>query len=169
MRQAKGAICREYKIHWDTLQRILTYAEPPTYEPKQPRKKPKIGEFVPIIHEILKSDQQVHRKQRHTAKRIFERLQVEHEYEGGYGGQVLLDPGGGSQDLRELSIIKNYAAREPFDARQCLVTLNDGVSTEKLPQLCPCLQKMDTVSASPSSEHHCDAPTESLRTPADWR
>ena len=83
---SKRAICREYKIHWDTLQRILTYAEPPKYEQKEPRKKPKIGEFVPIIHEILKSDQQVHRKQRHTAKRIFERLQVEHEYEGGYTG-----------------------------------------------------------------------------------
>jgi transposase len=83
---SKRAICREYKLHWDTLQRILTYAEPPRYEQKRPRKKPKIGEFVPIIQEILKSDQQVHRKQRHTAKRIFERLQAEHEYEGGYTG-----------------------------------------------------------------------------------
>jgi uncharacterized tellurite resistance protein B-like protein len=79
---SKRAICREYKLHWDTLQRILTYAEPPKYEQKRPRKKPKIGEFVPIIREILKSDQQVHRKQRHTVKRIFERLQAEHEYEG---------------------------------------------------------------------------------------
>jgi len=83
---SKRAICREYGIHWDTLQRILRYAEPPEYEQKGPRKKPKIGEFVPIIQEILKSDQQVHRKQRHTAKRIFERLQAEHEYEGGYTG-----------------------------------------------------------------------------------
>jgi len=30
---SKRAICREYKIHWDTLQRILTYAEPPSGEP----------------------------------------------------------------------------------------------------------------------------------------
>ena len=67
---SKRAICQEYKIHWDTLQRILAYPEPPKYEQKRPRKKPKLGDFVPIIHEILKSDQQVHRKQRHTAKRI---------------------------------------------------------------------------------------------------
>jgi hypothetical protein len=66
----KRAICREYKLHWDTLQRILKYPEPPKYEQKRPRKNPKIGEFVPIIHEILESDQQVHRKQRHTAKII---------------------------------------------------------------------------------------------------
>ena len=83
---SKRAICREYNIHWDTLQRILTYPEPPKYEQKKPREKPKIGKFVPIIHEILKSDQQVHRKQRHTAKRIFARLRDEHHYEGGYTG-----------------------------------------------------------------------------------
>jgi len=34
--------------------------------------------FVPIIEDILKSDRQVHRKQRHTARRIFERLRDEH-------------------------------------------------------------------------------------------
>jgi transposase len=83
---SKRAICREYKIHWDTLQRMLQHAEPPAYRQQEPRKKPKIGAFVPIIHEILKRDQQVHRKQRHTAKRIFERLQAEHEYAGGYTG-----------------------------------------------------------------------------------
>ena len=83
---SKRAICREYKIHWDTLQRILTYPEPPKYEQEKPRAKPKIGKFLPIIHEILKSDQQVHRKQRHTAKRIFARLRDEHHYEGGYTG-----------------------------------------------------------------------------------
>jgi transposase len=83
---SKRAICREYKLHWDTLQRILKYPEPPEYQQEEPRKKPKIGEFLPIIHEILASDRQVHRKQRHTAKRIFERLQAEHEYEGGYTG-----------------------------------------------------------------------------------
>lgn len=83
---SKRAICQEYKIHWDTLQRILAYPEPPKYEQKRPRKKPKLGDFVPIIHEILKSDQQVHRKQRHTAKRIFERLQREHKYQGGSTG-----------------------------------------------------------------------------------
>ncbi len=31
----------------------------------------------------MKSDRQVHRKQRHTAKRIFERLRDEHAYDGG--------------------------------------------------------------------------------------
>jgi transposase len=83
---SKRAICREYKIHWDTLQRILAHPEPPKYEQKEARTKPKIGDFLPIIDEILKSDRQVHRKQRHTAKRIFERLRDEYKYRGGYTG-----------------------------------------------------------------------------------
>ena len=83
---SKRAICREYDIHWETLQRILAHPEPPKYEQKEARAKPKIGEFLPIIDEILKSDQQVHRKQRHTVKRIFERLRVEYKYQGGYTG-----------------------------------------------------------------------------------
>lgn len=83
---SKRALCREYNIHWDTLQRILTYPEPPKYEQEKPRQKPKIGKFLPIIDEILENDQQVHRKQRHTAKRIFARLRDEHHYEGGYTG-----------------------------------------------------------------------------------
>lgn len=36
-----------------------------------------------MIHEILESDKKVHRKQRHTAQRIFERLRDEHGYDGG--------------------------------------------------------------------------------------
>ncbi len=39
--------------------------------------------FEPIIEEILKSDRQVHRKLRHTARRIFERLRDEHADVGG--------------------------------------------------------------------------------------
>ena len=81
---SKRAACREYEIHWDTLQKILEHVEPPGYQRTQPRAKPKIDPFVDLIHEILKTDQQAPRKQRHTAKRIFDRLREEHGYEGGY-------------------------------------------------------------------------------------
>ena len=79
---SKRAACAEYEIHWETLQKILTHTEPPGYRRTKPRTS-KLDPFLPIIHEILKSDRQVHRKQRHTAKRIFERLRDEHEYPGG--------------------------------------------------------------------------------------
>ena len=79
---SKRAACREYEIHWQTLEKILSHSEPPGYQTTKPR--PSIVDpFLPIIEEILKSDRQVHRKQHHTARRIFERLRDEHGYVGG--------------------------------------------------------------------------------------
>ena len=40
--------------------------------------------FTGVIDAILEADHQVPRKQRHTAKRIFERLRDEHGFDGGY-------------------------------------------------------------------------------------
>jgi transposase len=39
--------------------------------------------FLPIIHQVLEEDRQAPKKQRHTARRIFERLREEHGYQGG--------------------------------------------------------------------------------------
>lgn len=82
--QSKRSVCQEFDIHWDTLTKVLEHSEPPGYRQGQPRHKPKIGPFLAVIEEILRQDQKVHRKQRHTKRRIFERLQREHEYPGGY-------------------------------------------------------------------------------------
>ena len=80
---SKRQACRDYKVPWRTLERILEYVEPPGYQLKQPRSKRKLDPFLPIIHEILEQDRQAPRKQRHTAQRIFDRLVAEHEYDGG--------------------------------------------------------------------------------------
>lgn len=79
---SKRAACTEYGIHWDTLTKILTHAEPPGYRRTKPRSS-KLEPFLTVIHKILESDRKVHRKQRHTAQRIFERLRDEHDYDGG--------------------------------------------------------------------------------------
>lgn len=81
---SKRAACREYEISWHTLAKMLTHDEPPGYRQTQPRGKPVLEPFLPIIHEILKSDRQAPKKQRHTATRIFHRLRDEHGYSGGY-------------------------------------------------------------------------------------
>jgi len=81
---SKRAICREYNIHWDTLRKILQHEEPPGYRRKRPRPTPVLGPFRSIIHEILQQDRKAPPKQRHTAKRIFDRLREEHGYRGGY-------------------------------------------------------------------------------------
>ena len=81
---SKRAACREYELSWHTLEKILAHQEPPGYQQKQPRPKPKLEPFLPIIHEILEQDHQAPRKQRHTARRIFQRLRDEHDFTGGY-------------------------------------------------------------------------------------
>ena len=81
---SKRQACREYSIGWRTLIKILSHEQPPGYRSQQPRQKPKLAPLLPIIHEILEQDQQAPKKQRHTAQRIFNRLQAEHRYDGGY-------------------------------------------------------------------------------------
>ncbi len=73
--RSKRSVCRQFHLHWDTLQKILEHAEPPGYRQSQPRAKRKIGPFLGRIDEILRGDQTIHRKQRHTARRIFVRLE----------------------------------------------------------------------------------------------
>jgi transposase len=81
---SKRAACREYQLSWHTLAKMLAYDEPPGYRQKQPRNKPKLEPFLPLIHEILEADKRAPKKQRHTATRIFQRLKEEHSYDGGY-------------------------------------------------------------------------------------
>lgn len=80
---SKRQVLRESGLHWKTLKKILEHSAPPGYRQKKPRPRIKIGPFVERIRQILKDDKSVPRKQRHTAKRLFDRLLGE-GYEGGY-------------------------------------------------------------------------------------
>jgi len=55
---------------------------PPGYCRIEPPYKPTLGPYVGIIGEILRLNKVLIKKQRHTAKRIFERLRDEHGYTG---------------------------------------------------------------------------------------
>jgi transposase len=70
-------------MHWRTLKKILNHSEPPGYQQKQARPRKKLGPFEARIEQILKEDQAMPRKQRHTAKRLWERLRAE-GFTGGY-------------------------------------------------------------------------------------
>src|SRR5512134_2901706 len=83
------AAYREFHIHWDTLTKILTHPEPPGSRRTTPRPEPKLDPFLPVIHQILEEDKKAPREQRHTAKRIFERLRDE---QGSTGGKSIVKP-----------------------------------------------------------------------------
>jgi transposase len=80
---SKRQILRETGMHWRTLEKVLANPEPPGYRIKVPRPRPKLGPFLDRIARILDEDKGCPRKQRHTAKRIFERIRAE-GYRGGY-------------------------------------------------------------------------------------
>jgi hypothetical protein len=64
------------------MKRILTHSSPPAFRcPERPR--PKTGPYLERIKGILDADKDLPRKQRHTAKRIFEVIREE-GYAGGY-------------------------------------------------------------------------------------
>jgi transposase len=81
--ESKRSVQRRFGIHWQTLEKILEHSEPPGYRLKEPRKKRRVEQFLPVIHAILEQDTKVHRKQRHTSRRIYDRLKSEYGYEGG--------------------------------------------------------------------------------------
>ena len=79
---SKRQIRREYGLAAETLAKILANPEPPGYQMAQERPKPVLGPFLSVIEQILADDKKAHPKQRHTARRIFERLRDEYGYQG---------------------------------------------------------------------------------------
>ncbi len=82
--KSERTVAREFGVARETVRKMLRYAVPPGYRRQQPPKRPKLGPWVGVIDAILENDKQQPKKQRHTAKRIFERLRAEHAYTGGY-------------------------------------------------------------------------------------
>ena len=63
-----------FNLHRQTVRKMLEYSVPPSYQRKAAPHHPKLAPYVGIIDHILDADQSILKKQRHTAKRIFERL-----------------------------------------------------------------------------------------------
>jgi transposase len=81
---SKRSIRRDYQVGSAVLEKILASPEPPGYQMAEARRRPVLGPYLGVIDEILESDKEAPPKQRHTAKRIFERLRSEYGYTGCY-------------------------------------------------------------------------------------
>src|ERR1700728_2553623 len=82
--RSQRAVARDFGLSRETVRKMLQYAVPPGYQRQQPIKRPKLGPWLGVIDAILEDDKQRPAKQRHTSKRIFERLKEEHGFTGGY-------------------------------------------------------------------------------------
>ena len=103
--KSQRAVAREFGLSRDTVRKMLQYAVPPGYQRQQPIKRPKLGPWLGVIDAILEDDKQRPVKQRHTAKRIFDRLKEEHGFTGGY------------------TIVKDYVRGEEVRGREMFVPL----------------------------------------------
>ncbi len=79
---SKRAIARTFGVSRDSVDKMIMYAVPPGYRRVAPVKRPKLDGFTDIIDQWQREDIGRPRKQRHTAKRVFERLRDEHGFLG---------------------------------------------------------------------------------------
>jgi transposase len=97
---------RRFGIDRKTVSKMLAFSVPPGYRRSGPAPRPKLETFTGIIDRILEKDQGSHRKQRHTAKKIFERLRDEYGFTGGY------------------TIVKDYVRERRLRSREMFVPLH---------------------------------------------
>ena len=74
---------RIFGIDPRTVAKMLAFSVPPGYRRRQRVCRPKLDAFTMIIDQILEADKLVPKKQRHTSKRVFERLRDDHNFIGG--------------------------------------------------------------------------------------
>ena len=82
-KMSKRAAARHFGLNYRTINTIYHNETPGTYERAHPSET-KITPFIPFIEGYLAEDKLLPRKQKHTKKRIFERLQQEHGYPYSY-------------------------------------------------------------------------------------
>jgi transposase len=81
-RRAGGTSIREladrHHVHRRTVRQALDSAVPPPRKAYPPRPRPAMDPYVQVIDGWLVADKDVPRKQRHTARRVWQRLVAEH-------------------------------------------------------------------------------------------
>nr|KIS29365.1 transposase [Novosphingobium sp. P6W]KIS29417.1 transposase [Novosphingobium sp. P6W] len=102
---SQRSAAKRFNVSRDTVRKMLSFSSPPGYRRQAAPCRPKLDGFVAIIDGWLDGDGGVPRKQRHTAKRVFDRLRQEHGFTGGY------------------TIIKDYVREREQRSREMFVPL----------------------------------------------
>jgi transposase len=76
-------ISRETGWSRQAVRKALETSEPPRYRLKEPKAKPVMDPYKAVIATWLAADEEAPPKQRHTAKRVYDRLVAEHGFTGG--------------------------------------------------------------------------------------
>src|SRR6202030_704327 len=82
--KSRREAARVFGLSRETIAKMCRNSAPPGYVRSKAPERPNLGPLVPVIDAILEADKTAPPKQRHTAKRIYERLRIEHGFAGGY-------------------------------------------------------------------------------------
>lgn len=104
--RSRRETARLFGIARKTVDKMCAFSAPPGYRRRSPAAKPKLDGFTGIIDQILADDQRMPAKQKHTAKRIFERLRDEYGFAGHY------------------TIVKSYIHDRQVSAKEMFVPLH---------------------------------------------
>jgi transposase len=97
---------RRFGVHRNTIAKMLQFSIPPGYRRRERPVSKKLGPYMAWIDAVIEGDRSVHKKQRHTAHRIFERLRDERGFSGGY------------------TIVREYVAQATLRTREMFVPLS---------------------------------------------
>lgn len=104
--RSRREAARVFGLSRETVSKMCRFSAPPGYVRARPAAKPKLGPLIGVVEAILEADRTAPVKQRHTAKRIFERLRDEHGYGGGY------------------TVVKDHVRRQKARGRETFVPLS---------------------------------------------
>jgi transposase len=104
--RSRRETARLFGIARKTVDKMCTFSVPPGYRRSSAPARPKLDGFTGIIDQIRADDTKMPAKQRHTAKRIFERLVAEHGFTGKY------------------TIIKDYVHEQQLHSKEMFVPLH---------------------------------------------
>ena len=97
---------KQFGVHRNTIAKMLQFSIPPGYRRRERPVSKKLGPHMAWIDAILEGDRSVHKKQRHTAQRIFDRLRDERGFSGRY------------------TIVREYVAQATLRGREMFVPLS---------------------------------------------
>jgi transposase len=102
---SQRSAAREFGISRKSVRKMVSFSAPPGYRREQPSARPKLDAFVGVIDAMVEADKLRPAKQRHTARRVWERLKEEHQFTGGY------------------TIVKDYLRSAELRSREMFVPL----------------------------------------------
>jgi hypothetical protein len=111
------ALADRHRVHRRTVRQALASAVPPPRK-SYPRPSPAIGPWMGVIDEWLIADKEVPRKQRHTARRIWQRLGAEHgvRYDNLTSAVVRVLRGRGRQETERFIALRSHYGFDSFFA-----------------------------------------------------